>query len=45
MQQTTLFIIGFYMVTYICVCIILYLHNSYLQYQRALMVISDFPFY
>jgi predicted ATP-grasp superfamily ATP-dependent carboligase len=45
MEHTTLFIIGFYSVTYIGVIIIFYLHNLYLQYQGAINSISDMPFY
>ena len=44
MEQTTLFIIVFYSVIYIIALIIIGLHNSYLQYQRAIRAISGFPF-
>ena len=45
MEQTTLFIIVFYSVIYIFVVIIIFLRNSYLQYQLALRSISGMPYY
>jgi hypothetical protein len=44
MEQTTLFIIVFYSVTFVFTITILYLRNSYLQYQLALRAISGIPF-
>lgn len=45
MEQTTLFIIVFYSVVYIFAVTIIYLRNSYLQYQLALKAISGLPFH
>ena len=45
MEQTTLFIIVFYSAVYILVVTIIFLHNSYLEYQRALRAISGVPFH
>ena len=45
MEQTTLFIIVFYSVTFVFAITILYLRNAYLQYQLALRSISGFPFH
>ena len=45
MEQTTLFIIVFYSVSYIFVVTIIYLRNAYLQYQLAIKGYSGFPFY
>mgnify|MGYP001355003647 FL=1 len=44
MEQTTLFIIVFYSVTFVFSITIMYLRNAYLQYQLALRAISGFPF-
>ncbi len=45
MEQTTLFIIVFYSVIFIFAITIMYLHNTYLEYQRALRAISGMPYY
>ena len=45
MEQTTLFIIVFYSVTFVFAITILYLRNYYLQYQLALRSVSGIPYY
>ena len=40
MEQTTLFIIVFYSVTFVFTITILYLRNSYLQYQKSIRHVS-----
>jgi hypothetical protein len=45
MEQTTLFIIVFYSVIFVFAITILFLRNSYLEYQLALRSISGMPYY
>ena len=43
MSNDTLFIIYFYGIIYLIIVVCMCLHNIYLQYQRAISIISGFP--
>jgi hypothetical protein len=43
MSNDTLFIIYFYGIIYLIIVVGLSLYNIYLQYQRAISIISGFP--